>query len=145
MAQLAQVNAAVLRFPLDDARLAGFLTAVDRIGTLAERAPGFVWRHPDAHVQPRVETIVNLSVWTDYPSLHRFVYRSAHGQLVRRRGEWFRHTTGPTTALWWVRDGHEPTPDEALARLTYLRAHGPTSRAFTVRRRFDAEGRPERR
>ena len=140
MAQLAQVNAAVLRFGIDDPRLDGFRTAVDRIGTLAERAPGFVWRHPHAHEEPRAET-VNLSVWTDYLSLHAFVYRSAHGQLVRRRGQWFRHTTGPTTALWWVRDGHEPTPDEALARLGYLRAHGPGPRAFTLRRRFDAEGR----
>ena len=146
VAQLAQVNAAVLRFPVDDPRLAGFLGAVEQIGTLADAAAGFVWRHPDAHEElHEAVTVVNLSVWTDYLSLHRFAYRSANGQLVRRRDEWFRHAAGPTTALWWVRDDHRPTPDEAVARLGHLRAHGPTARAFTVRRRFDPEGRPERR
>ena len=89
-------------------------------------------------------TVVNLSVWTDYLSLHRFVYRSAHGSCPPPRRV-VRHATGPTTALWWVRDDHRPIPDEALARLEHLRAHGPTARAFTVRRRFDPEGRPERR
>ena len=146
MSRLAQVNAAVLRYPVDDPHLADFRSAVDRIGTLDDLAPGFVWRHPDAHRELHdAETVVNLSVWTDYAALHRFVYRSVHGQLVRRRTEWFRPTAGPTTALWWARDDHEPTPDEALARLRHLRAHEPTPRAFTVRRRFDPEVRPELR
>jgi hypothetical protein len=37
-----------------------------------------------------------------------------------------------------------PTPADAMARLTYLRAHGPTPQAFTVRSRFDPAGRRER-
>lgn len=150
MAQLAQVNAAVLRYPLDDPRLAGFRAVVDRVNRLADTAPGFVWRHPDSHRERHrppdggaTVTVVNLSVWTHYAPLHHFVYRSAHGRLVRRRSEWFEPSPGPTTALWWVADDDRPTPDEALARLTHLRRHGPTPRAFTVRRRFGPDGRPD--
>jgi uncharacterized protein DUF3291 len=153
MVHLAQVNAAILRFPLDDARLAGFVAAVEQINQLAQEAPGFVWRHPDAHrhlhspqddVNAAV-TVVNLSVWQSYQHLHNFTYRSIHGQLVRRRGQWFTTSRGPTTALWWIRDDEQPDPVAALARLRHLRRYGPTPQAFTVRRRFDSRGRPEPR
>ena len=153
MAHLAQVNAATLRYPVDDPRLAGFTAVVDRIHRLAETAPGFVWRHPDAHRHryPDAElsnaggaplTVVNLSVWESYEALHAFTYRSVHGQLVRRRAEWFLPPGGATTALWWVPDHATPDPVVALARLRHLRRHGPGPRAFSVRRRFDPEGRP---
>lgn len=160
VAHLAQVNAAVLRWPVDDPRLADFVAAVDHIHRLAEVAPGFVWRHPDAHrelldAQGVAEgagagagagvTVVNLSIWSDYEALHEFVYRHEHGLLVRRRGRWFRPTAGPTTALWWVQEHERPDPPAALARLRYLRRVGPTPRAFTVRRRFTPDGRPEPR
>jgi hypothetical protein len=150
---LAQINAATLRFPLDDPRLSGFAAAVDRINRLAEAAPGFLWHHPDAHHglhRPDGDegagvTIVNLSTWESYETLHVFVYRSAHGRLVRRRAQWFMSSSGPTTALWWARNGERPSPSAALARLTYLRRHGPSPQAFTVRYRFDPDGRPDRR
>lgn len=147
--RLAQVNAARLRYPVDDPRLAGFRAVVDRVNRLADITPGLVWRDPDAHLAldhpaeaGELLTVVNLSVWEDYASLHRFVYRGPHGQLVRRQREWLLPTSGPTTALWWVRDGERPTPDAALARLARLTTHGPTPRAFSVKRRFDPDGRP---
>ena len=159
MAHLAQVNAAVLRFPLDDPRLAGFLAAVEQINELAQHAPGFVWRHPDAHQHQHPPddgddgdgddqaplTVVNLSVLQSYQHLHNFTYRSIHGQLVRRRDRWFTSHPGPTTALWWIREGDQPDPTVALTRLRHLRRYGPTPQAFTVRRRFDPTGRPESR
>jgi len=89
--------------------------------------------------------VVNVSVWTDYASLHAFVYRSTHGQLLLRRKRWFRPTPQPSTALWWVEPDAHPTVDEALARLALLRANGPTPQAFSLLRQFDAEGRPLRR
>ncbi|WP_433784199.1 DUF3291 domain-containing protein [Actinomycetospora sp. CA-101289] len=147
--QLAQVNAARLRYPVDDPRLAGFRAVVDRVNRLADVTPGFVWRDPDAHraldrpaADGELLTVVNLSVWEDYAALHGFVYRGPHGQLVRRQREWLLPTSGPTTALWWVGDGERPTPDAALARLAHLKAHGPTPRAFSVKRRFDPSGSP---
>lgn len=42
--ELAQVNIARLRAPLDDPQLADFVAALDPVNAAAERAPGFVWR-----------------------------------------------------------------------------------------------------
>jgi hypothetical protein len=91
-----------------------------------------------------VAHLAQVNVWQSYEHLHAYVYRSAHGHYVHRRYEWFERIRTPATALWWVPAGHEPTPAEALARLRYLRRYGPTPKAFTVRSRFDAAGRPER-
>ena len=41
---LAQVNIARLREPLDSATLADFVAALDPVNAEAEAAPGFVWR-----------------------------------------------------------------------------------------------------
>ena len=38
--------------------------------------------------------------------------------------------------LWWVRKGHRPTVDEAIAKLGLLRSKGPTPEAFTFRQAF---------
>jgi hypothetical protein len=38
--------------------------------------------------------------------------------------------------LWWVPAGHRPGIEEGVAKLEWLRAHGPTSEAFTFRRAF---------
>lgn len=149
-AGLAQVNLARLRFPLDSAHLREFVAALDRINRLAERSPGFVWRHrtDDGHVSVADAagdrlTIINLSVWLSYEQLHSFVYRSAHGRYLRRRSEWFDRIRAPATALWWVPAGHEPAPTEAFARLQHLRTYGPTPQAFSVRCRFGPSGRRE--
>jgi len=138
MVALAQVNVGQLRFAVDAPELAEFVRAVDRINQLADHAPGFIWRDPDAHrhlqggaTPTGPVTIVNLSVWENYETLHEFVYRSVHGGLVRRRDEWFNRLPPPTTALWWVSDADRPTTTDALARLTHLRRHGPTPRVGT--------------
>ena len=34
-------------------------------------------------------TLVNMSVWQDVESVNRYVYRSAHAEIMRRRREWF--------------------------------------------------------
>jgi Domain of unknown function (DUF3291) len=125
------------------------MAAVDGINLLAESSGGFVWRLRSSHGpvftltdDPRL--VVNLSVWESYESLHAFVYRSRHGGLVRRRAEWFEPVPQPSTALWWIPAGSEPGVAEALRRLDYLQAHGPSPQAFTLRRRFDPGGRPVR-
>jgi hypothetical protein len=84
--------------------------------------------------------VLNLSVWESYEALHMFVYRSAHGAMVKRRAEWFLPTREPSTALWWVRPGEHPSAEEALSRIAVLRRHGPTPRAFTQRVRFTSDG-----
>jgi Domain of unknown function (DUF3291) len=145
--QLAQVNLARLRFPLDSAQASEFVAAVDRINRLAEQSSGFVWRYrtADAHPSAAAETgdplmVINLSVWQSYEHLHAYVYRSTHGHYVRRRYEWFEKIATPATALWWIPAEHHPTPAEGLTRLRYLRTYGPTPKAFTVRCRFTPSG-----
>jgi len=100
------------------------------INRLAERSPGFVWRHPSAHDGAPVlaagdeRLIVNLSTWRTYEDLHQFVYRTALGGYVRRRLRWFVQPSGPTIVLWWVWSGHRPSTEEAFVRLEHLRARG---------------------
>lgn len=151
-AQLAEVNLGRLRARLDDWSLRDFAAALEPVNLLAERSPGFVWRLRLAH-SPTIPSppyddpllIVNVSVWQSYEALHEFTYRSAHGRYLRQRSAWFSPLEHPSTALWWIRPGDYPDAEEAVRRLSHLRKHGPSPRSFTVRRRFDAAGRPVRR
>ena len=146
--QLAQVNVALPRASLDAPVMAGFLKALDDVNWLADKSPGFVWRlRPiDGPVTLGLlgdeQVIVTLSLWTDFAALQRYVYRSAHGLFMQQRGRWFIPLGGFTTAMWWVEDDGRPTADDGLDRLAHLRRHGPTLRAFSLRRQFDPEGAP---
>jgi hypothetical protein len=149
---LAQVNVALMRAAPDSPTMAAFMAAVDPVYRMAEASPGFVWRlHGEGGHMPtrRDDTegwqVVNVSVWQSYEALHQFIYHSQHGGLVRRRTEWFRPAPQPSTALWWLADDHRPELDEARARLTVLRREGPSPRAFSLRRRFEPDGRPTTR
>ncbi|WP_226367239.1 DUF3291 domain-containing protein [Pseudonocardia sp. ICBG162] len=149
MPELAQANVASLRAPLDDPRMRGFLTALAPIHHLAEHSDGFLWRlrTGDDHGLCVIRdgtgpAFLNLSVWRDYRSLHQFVYRSRHGDLLRQRDRWFDTTRQPSTVLWWVTTGERPTADDATRRLRHLRTYGPTARAFSLRRQFTASGAP---
>jgi hypothetical protein len=144
--RLAQVNVARMRAPLDDPVMRGFVDALAAVNRLAESSPGFVWRHAEHEVlsDDVGPFVVNVSVWTDYPPLHEFVYRSAHAGFLRRRAAWFRPTEQPSTALWWVEDGTRPGVADAVRRLQHLRRYGPAPQAFSLRRRFGPTGRPVR-
>jgi hypothetical protein len=146
--RLAQVTVARMRAPLDDPVMRGFTSALAAVDRLAETSPGFVARPERGHdVLPDAGglVVVNVSVWADYPSLHDFVYRSAHAGFLRRRGRWFLPTEQPSTALWWVDGDAVPGTADAVRRLQHLRRHGPAPQAFGLRRRFGPDGRPERR
>jgi len=144
--QLAQLNVARLRAPLDHPDTRDFVGALDRINALADVAPGFVWR-PIGDGDAAFDVIaladplevVNLSVWTDAERLATFAYRSAHTEIMRRRREWFAETE-VYLVLWWVPAGHRPSVAEATARLDHLRTHGPSPEAFTFREPFPAPG-----
>jgi len=45
--QLAQVNIAKAKAPLDQPLMQGFVEQLEHINALAERSPGFVWRLQD--------------------------------------------------------------------------------------------------
>ncbi|PRZ04478.1 uncharacterized protein DUF3291 [Isoptericola sp. CG 20/1183] len=152
--ELAQVNVARLLAPLDSAELADFVDLLAPVNQLAETSPGYLWRlQSDGGDATDIEgfrfdvddspgVIVNMSVWRDVASLSGFVYGGLHRQVLRRRREWFSRMTEAYTACWWVPAGHRPTVAEAEERVLHLRAHGPSSWAFTLQQAFDATGAP---
>lgn len=146
---LAQINIGLLKAPMDAPETAGFAENLDRINALAEAQPGFVWRltgegnnATDIQMFDDPLQLLNMSVWTDLDALAAFVYRSDHRDVMRRRAEWF-HKMELFMCLWWVPVGHEPTPEEAIARLAVLRRRGPSPEAFTFRNPFPAPGASE--
>ena len=142
--ELAQLNVAVMKAPLESPGMADFVANLDRINALAESSPGFVWRlqtdEGDATaLRPMGEdTLVNMSVWRDVASLNDYVYKSAHVEIMRRRKEWFERVSQAYVVLWWVAAGHRPTIAEASMQLALLRQQGPTPQAFTFRQAFPA-------
>lgn len=139
---LAQLNIARLVAPLDSEQLADFVAALDPVNTVAEAAPGFVWRLKEDDADNATSFtiyddpmfIVNMSVWADHQSLWDFAYDSdAHRTILRRRRDFFERMAEAYTVLWWVPVGHEPTVAEARERLDHLREHGPTDYAFGLK------------
>jgi hypothetical protein len=141
--QLAQVNIARMRAPLDDPRMQGFVSQIESINALADRSPGFVWRLQSysgdatairAYDDDRI--LFNMSVWESLESLRHFVYRSGHVDPLRARRRWFEPLEAPILALWWVVAGHRPSVEEAKERLARLKSNGPTREAFDFGRPF---------
>jgi len=152
---LAQVNVGRMREPLDSPRLAGFVAALDPVNAVADAAPGFVWRlqteDGNATAVRAFEwdragsagVLVNMSVWESVEALAAYVYSDAHRRVLSRRREWFERMAEAQTALWWIPRGHTPGTGEAEERVLYLREHGPTPHAFTLKVHFpppDAAG-----
>jgi Domain of unknown function (DUF3291) len=144
---LAQVNVGRLLEPLDSLRLAGFVAALEPVNAVADASPGFVWRLQTEDGDATAirafgddSMMINMSVWESVEALRAYVYGDSHAAVLRRRREWFARLGEPETALWWVPAGSIPTVAGAEERLTHLRAHGPTPRAFTLREPFPAPG-----
>ena len=143
--QIAQVNIALPREPLDSPALADFVANLELVNAIADTASGFVWRLADdsgdatsIHAFDDDRLIINMSVWESIEDLWRFVYDSAHLDVMRRRREWMTKLAESHQALWWVPAGHIPTVDEAKARLDHLRANGPSAHSFTFKQRYPA-------
>ncbi|HKE54929.1 MAG TPA: DUF3291 domain-containing protein [Actinomycetota bacterium] len=143
--QVAQVNIARFKAPIDSPLIAGFVERLDPINALADDAPGFVWRlqteegnATSIHAFEDDLILVNMSVWESVEDLNAFVYRSPHFEVFRRRREWTEHMDRAYLALWWIHAGTIPTVEEGKRRLDLLIEHGPTSDAFTFKRTFPA-------
>ena len=150
--QLAQVNLAWARYPLDDPRMAEFVNAIDRINAVGDRSPGCVWRFrtgagdaTGVRVLDDPRILFNLTVWRSVDDLRRYAYRTEHAAFFRRRREWFVPPPKPPLALWWVPEGCRPTVDESMARLDRLWRDGPTPEAFTLKVAYDVDGARLRR
>lgn len=130
---------------IEDPVMQEFVDNLDRINTVAENSPGFVWRLKDESNNASSfnpyndeQVIINLSVWTDIQALEQFTYKTVHTDFLKRRKEWFSKYGKAHFALWWIETGNYPSLEEAVERLAYLQAHGATERAFTFRKTFPA-------
>jgi len=93
---LAQINIARLVAPLDDPRIAEFVSLLEPINALADEAPGFVWRlksesgnATDIAYNDDPFFIVNISVWESIEALRTYAYKSDHARVFRDRAKWF--------------------------------------------------------
>jgi uncharacterized protein DUF3291 len=135
---LAQLNIGRLRHETDDPRMADFMNNLALVNSLAERAPGFVWRYQDdsgnaTNTRPYADDprmAINMSVWENIEALERYVWQTVHKRFYGRREEWFEKMEGRYFVMWWVPAGHRPTVQEAIERLDHLRKHGPSEHAF---------------
>ena len=143
--QLAQLNIARFRLPVNHSANSDFVNNLDTVNAAAESASGFLWRFIGSPAKPEElhpytdqRVIVNLSVWKDQQSLFDFTYKNElHTAIMKRRKEWFNKMDFHLV-LWWVEEGHRPTVAEADTRLQQLAKEGSSPDAFTFKQSFAA-------
>ena len=143
--QLAQLNIAKFRLPSEHPVNADFVNNLDRVNSIAETQPGFIWRFKgsgndaldiQAFEDPNIA--INMSVWAGIKPLVNFVYRNnEHKEIMRRRKEWFDKIDFHMV-LWWTEKDRRPTVEEAKIRLELLRRNGPSYSAFTFKQPYPA-------
>ena len=141
---LAQLNIAKLKAPLEDPSIFGFVSKLDEVNALADSSPGFVWRLKEESgsavnisVFDDSFLIVNMSVWNTIEDLKNFVYKSGHVKVYLQKDSWFHNMTDHHMVMWWVEKDKIPDVFEAKARLRYLKKHGPSKYAFTFKEIFE--------
>jgi len=146
---IVQANVARGRAPLTDPVMRDFVEQLEYINSVADRAPGFVWRlqtdDGDAtaiRVFDDPSMIFNMSVWESVEQLYEFVFRSDHLGPVKDRRAWFTKMDRPHSVLWWTPAGRLPTVTDAEQKLMLLHERGPSPAAFTFAELFDSAGRP---
>ena len=148
---LAEFNVSRLLAPLDSPQLREFVAFLGPVNAFAEQSPGFVWRltAPDGQSSSYLPSpftdpmmITNLTVWTDIDALRAFTFQTVHKYFLQSRRSWFERLASRGLVLWWLPTGHEPTLDEAMAKLNFLEEFGPTNEAFTFQDAFDPAGNP---
>jgi len=136
---VAQLNIGRALYPLDDARMAGFMNALAAINAIADRSPGFVWRMQDEtgagatdiKYTDDPQDIANMSVWESAEALEQFVWMTAHKRIYNQKHSWFEKPAQAIFVMWPVEAGQIPTLDQALERLAHLRRHGSSDYAYS--------------
>ena len=146
--QLAQINIAKMKYPIDDDRMKDFVDNLDLVNANADQADGFIWRMQDesgnntdtaeAETEFGTNYIVNMSVWENADLLKSFMMQEPHAAIMRRKKEWFIPSGNAYMTLWWIPTGHQPTIREAALRLKSLEDNGPTQSAFHFGKIFPA-------
>lgn len=138
---LAQFNWATLRYDADDPRVAEFIDNVARMNALADRMPGFVWRHQnDRQALGKLRRplpfelgkrfTTTLSVWADIAALETFAFKTVHNRFYAKRAAWFKQHSRPYMAMWYIDQGHRPSVEEAVEKAADLLKNGDSERVF---------------
>src|SRR5438552_18043492 len=105
---LAQINISRLIAPLDDPKIAEFVSQLEPINALADKAGGFVWRlqsvsgnATDIAYNEDAVVIVHMSVWASIEALREVADKSGHREVFRDRAEWFEQAVKAGHWLWW--------------------------------------------
>lgn len=141
-ARIAHFNAARLKHPPGDPRVAEFVDNTLKVNQIAERSKGFVWRLADDSALVALDgykgidgdpnIAYSMSVWETLQDFEQFVYKTVHGIFFRKRGDWFEPWTGPNYVLWDY-DGPGPIPtSDGWRRLKLLADHGPSNEAYDL-------------
>lgn len=140
MTHIAHFNWATMRGAIDDPVMSEFASAVGTINTLAERSPGFIWRHGNeaSAVQDigwplftdTDRVIASFSVWESVEALEYFTFNTLHGAFYRRGKVWFEDKLTVNYCLWSIQAGHQPDIAEAQDRASHILRHGPTDYSF---------------
>jgi hypothetical protein len=136
---LAHFNWATLIDEIGTPAVAGFVDAIERVHSVAERSEGFVWHSGEEMAlaqsigwpmfrDPKV--IASFSVWETPAQLEDFVYKTVHGAFYRRRDAWFVPDAARGNVLWWLDAGTIPDIGEARTRVETFLANGPGAEAF---------------
>jgi len=141
---LAQVNIGRILGPMDGPVMKGFADQLDEINSLADGFEGFIWRlqsdegdatsyrpFPDDDMM-----LINMSVWESVDALFEYTYKSDHVKVMCDRAKWFEPLKEMHMVLWWIPEGHIPTEQEAIEKLTILQKNGPSEEAFTFKEHF---------
>jgi hypothetical protein len=137
--RIAQVNVAQAKADMESELMQGFVSRLDEINALADRADGFIWRLKEEsggataiRVFDDPLLLINMSVWANLEALKHYVYKSLHVELIKDREAWFNKMGDSHQALWWIPAGHVPSTEEAQKKLEYIRKHGPSAEALRV-------------
>jgi hypothetical protein len=141
---LAQINIGRLIAPVDDPRIAAFVSQLDPANALADASPGFIWRlqptsgnaTDTAFDENDPSMIVNMSVWESVEALRNFVYASHHLDVFRQRGKWFEKLGKPIYCRWWIPARHVLSVAEGRERLEHYQQHGATPFSFWFSKLF---------
>jgi hypothetical protein len=159
-AKLAFMTVGILRAPVRDAQVKGFVDRIEGVYDAADSSDGFharsirdvgTWLHswgpvtlPSCFPPPPDESQIamTLSLWSDLESVAAFAYHGPHGEALGKRRDWFEKSDLPVYVAWWVPAEHQIDWDEGKARLDHLHANGPTAFAFSFAKPFDRDGNP---
>jgi hypothetical protein len=148
--QVAQVNIARMRGGANSPVMAGLVTRILEMNALADSSPGFVWRLPgseataeslrvfDGYFLPfePERLFYNLSVWNTVDDLRRYVFRTAHMQMLQGKRDWIDRFDHAHLAMWWIPAGTLPTIAASSLRLRAISERGPTSFSFDFSTQF---------